>query len=348
MGLFSEKNAPLTLGLGSSLLSGASGIIGNMIQRKTNKELAEYSYQKDVEMWNMANEYNSPSAQMARLKEAGLNPNLAFGSGNVAGNTTTQTPKYQMPDVKYQPVQMPNVLGMLGQYQDIQRNKAVTDNLDLQGQGIQFDNQLKLKDLALKDVQLKWLEQSFPHRLRSAEFGADKLWYDSSGANWSQAMKSLMFDRESSLGIEPWVGNKLQEYENTKKQGKAITAKYSLDWQRFNQLKRTNELDYLLKSYAERLGRSGLSGSDDVFLKMIQMTPDKSLGGVWDNDLMKYYLLQQGGSFVGDALQRVIPQIGLGFLKMGKGNTPNTRYTDTFGKDGKLKSSTISRNAYEK
>lgn len=39
--------------------------------------------------WTMANDYNHPVAQMERLKAAGLNPNLVYGSGSVTGNTAT-------------------------------------------------------------------------------------------------------------------------------------------------------------------------------------------------------------------------------------------------------------------
>ena len=38
--------------------------------------------------WNMMNDYNHPVQQMQRLKEAGLNPLLVYGSGSVTGNTT--------------------------------------------------------------------------------------------------------------------------------------------------------------------------------------------------------------------------------------------------------------------
>lgn len=51
------------------------------------------SQQKDankmaMKAWNLANDYNHPVAQMERLRLAGLNPLLVYGSGSVAGNTT--------------------------------------------------------------------------------------------------------------------------------------------------------------------------------------------------------------------------------------------------------------------
>lgn len=50
-----------------------------------------YSAKKSREAQRKANkqnmEYNSPVAQMERLKAANLNPNLVYSSGNVVGNT---------------------------------------------------------------------------------------------------------------------------------------------------------------------------------------------------------------------------------------------------------------------
>lgn len=39
----------------------------------------------NLDLWNKQNEYNTPAAQMARMREAGLNPNLFYGQGT-SGN----------------------------------------------------------------------------------------------------------------------------------------------------------------------------------------------------------------------------------------------------------------------
>lgn len=58
-----------------------------------NKALNEQTHQQNLELWKYQNEYNAPSAQMERLRAAGLNPQLVYGSGNVAGNTTSNVPQ---------------------------------------------------------------------------------------------------------------------------------------------------------------------------------------------------------------------------------------------------------------
>jgi len=102
--------------IGALIAGGASllgSVLGSRSQSKTNQkniELAKYqnewqsqenekAYQRNLQMWNLQNEYNSPTQQMARLRSAGLNPNLVYGSG-VTGNSAGSTPQYQPADIK--------------------------------------------------------------------------------------------------------------------------------------------------------------------------------------------------------------------------------------------------------
>lgn len=50
-------------------------------QRKFAEEQAKIQRQQALDDWAMQNEYNSPWAQMSRLKKAGLNPMLIYGKG---------------------------------------------------------------------------------------------------------------------------------------------------------------------------------------------------------------------------------------------------------------------------
>lgn len=88
----------------AALISGGLGLVGGLIshgdvkeQYKYNKKLQDNAFAHNVEMWNMQNAYNTPSAQMERLQAAGLNPNLVYGNGG-ATNTATDYPKYQAGD----------------------------------------------------------------------------------------------------------------------------------------------------------------------------------------------------------------------------------------------------------
>ena len=61
----------------------------NRLNRYYNQMLARQQNQWNLEQWNRENAYNSPLAQMYRLRQAGLNPDLMYGqgtTGNSAGS----------------------------------------------------------------------------------------------------------------------------------------------------------------------------------------------------------------------------------------------------------------------
>lgn len=98
----------------SGLFGLASNIITNRQNRKREKgrRLYEQAQEQDRRkydqaMWDKVNKYNNPIEQMERLKNAGLNPNLIYGSspGSAVGNAGDiasgkqlqgQAPQYQL------------------------------------------------------------------------------------------------------------------------------------------------------------------------------------------------------------------------------------------------------------
>lgn len=79
-------------------------LLGSMAARdavretnQTNKGLAMWDAMFQRQMIQEQNEYNSPVNQMARYKEAGLNPNLMFGS--IGPGQQSEIAKYQMPQI---------------------------------------------------------------------------------------------------------------------------------------------------------------------------------------------------------------------------------------------------------
>lgn len=57
-------------------------------QKGYANEMWEREKVYNMDLWNKQNEYNDPNAQMQRLKDAGLNPNLMYGQGTT-GNAAT-------------------------------------------------------------------------------------------------------------------------------------------------------------------------------------------------------------------------------------------------------------------
>lgn len=90
------------------VVSGGFGLLGQQKQFQYNKQLVDLqaqkqsqlnqeAYQMNLDQWNRENEYNAPKAQMARLQEAGLNPNLIYGSTD--GGTASHSPQLEPANV---------------------------------------------------------------------------------------------------------------------------------------------------------------------------------------------------------------------------------------------------------
>lgn len=81
------------------LVNGITGIFNTMLNYDSqsnaaadqfiyNKRMADLQNQYNLNMWNLNNAYNTPKAQMERLKDAGLNPNLLYNSVST-GNSSS-------------------------------------------------------------------------------------------------------------------------------------------------------------------------------------------------------------------------------------------------------------------
>lgn len=72
---------------------GIGDIVGGIASTGVNAlaqfGMAEWQRIKQRELWREEKEYNTPKAQMERLRDAGLNPYLIYGDSNVHGNVST-------------------------------------------------------------------------------------------------------------------------------------------------------------------------------------------------------------------------------------------------------------------
>lgn len=96
--------APL---IGAALIAGGASVFGGLLGAGNSSRNMDKQHKYDVDMLNRSviaqkdlfdyqfdanNSFNNPTAQMNRLKDAGLNPNLVYGNGGIAGITDTSMP----------------------------------------------------------------------------------------------------------------------------------------------------------------------------------------------------------------------------------------------------------------
>lgn len=156
------------------IISGASSLFGlNQAKRQRGfqREMADTQYQRDVEMWNRMNEYNTPENQRKRLEEANLNPALMYKS--MPQNVATQMPKtqkYDTPVAQWNPL---NGIQMLSGYQDVKIKKGQEESIKQDVVRKKLENTYLGKQLNL-DVNSKSLQYAFEQILKGAMFSQDK------------------------------------------------------------------------------------------------------------------------------------------------------------------------------
>lgn len=199
--------------IGGGLLGGIGGAISTAIQNRQNMKLAKYQYEKNLEMWNRENEYNTPSAQRGRMEDAGFNPNLVYGHGSVA-NTAASAPQYQAPHIQaytdfgdfgigqginsYVSAKLAEAnidktkqeTENLTQYNKIQQQEEILKSLDVVNKRIQnsrdqteLDYLVPYKDLLIDQlgVEVKQAESNLAnsqldYEMKEFGFNLDKLW----------------------------------------------------------------------------------------------------------------------------------------------------------------------------
>lgn len=140
------------IGAGASILgnvlTGASNAKQNRAQRDYNTSMYERQRRDSLSDWAMQNEYNSPQNQMNRLKGAGLNPNLIYGTGSAS--TGASTPIRSTNAESYKPeatrYDFGGVSNSLMSYYDTQVKQAQIDNLKVA-------NTVATQDALLKAAQ---------------------------------------------------------------------------------------------------------------------------------------------------------------------------------------------------
>lgn len=171
---------------GNSLISGGAGIISGLFgalgqniainkqikaQQKENEKnrtynfnLAQLQNKWNLEQWNRENEYNSPAQQMARLKAAGLNPDMMYQNGT-SGLTAASSPSMTA-GAPSSPVDM-SALGqkrtigdaihqglqdaLVGAQIDVMKSEARKNNADAGGQEITNESLAEMNEAIIKE-----------------------------------------------------------------------------------------------------------------------------------------------------------------------------------------------------
>lgn len=95
--------------IASAAIAGGAAIYGNHQRNEAQRRENEKAYLREKEQIAQMNAYNSASAQAARLRAAGLNPNVMYDSGPAAAAGQ------QTDSAHYQPADITNAVGSVGE-----------------------------------------------------------------------------------------------------------------------------------------------------------------------------------------------------------------------------------------
>lgn len=121
------------LAIGGALLGGS--LWADHKNREAQKGINEQNQVNDRSKFDYIARYNSPVNQMARLRDAGLNPALVYEGGNPTGQQAPTTAIKSEAGHYNNPVE-PAVKGLQA-YMDMAQQSAVTDNVSaMQGRNV--------------------------------------------------------------------------------------------------------------------------------------------------------------------------------------------------------------------
>ena len=271
--------------------STAASVIATSNTNKKTKKWNEQMMQRQRDWaladWARNNEYNSPRAQMERLKEAGLNPNLVYGNGattEAANIRSTDTPSWnpQAPDFK-------DAGRSLSTYQDVRLKKQQNDLMKQQIAIAERDAQLKA--LQASALELGIIEKRFDidlkGELRPYNVSIRKKMVEQFDQNIMESL-TRMSNATWQMNLNSQANERAWQ-ENTRSQGKYVsdmsTAELQRDIMRMSMNKTTEEInqirrvtDNLIKDgkmkdmmnrIQQQLGDTGITTSDPGYFKLI-------------------------------------------------------------------------------
>ena len=122
-----------------SLLSFGANSFNNNLSLKNQKKLMDYQNDINLRNWKLQTEYNSPSNQMKLLREAGLNPNLAYGNLGNSASASVGSVSHGSVSSNFQSSKLSNYQLAAAQ---LENYKAQNENLKATNENLKAQNKL--------------------------------------------------------------------------------------------------------------------------------------------------------------------------------------------------------------
>lgn len=128
----------------------------NALNRSYNLQLAQMQNHWNQAQWNLENAYNSPSAQMERMRQAGLNPDMIYGggvSGNLSASSPTMTSGAPSSPMDWSALSSKKSLGQVAlEAAQLDNIQAQTDKVKAETVGQHYTNEALASDAKYRDA----------------------------------------------------------------------------------------------------------------------------------------------------------------------------------------------------
>lgn len=210
--------------------------LSGSLNRKTRKfaaKQADLQYQRSLNMMQMQNEYNSPAAQVARLKQAGLNVGLMYQNAG-AGGESAQPASPEM--ASWSPI-APNVDG-LNLIAQAALQKAQIDNIEADTKKKKEETGNVRQDTQLKEsmTEATQIQNEIQRATSPAQIAAAYTKVQESVANIKvlKADELLKSQEQMRLAQDMLWQNRLNAIEMVKRQTEIAYAEAKTDEARKN------------------------------------------------------------------------------------------------------------------
>lgn len=279
-----------TLVLGG--INAASQAVQNIGNRRWSEKMYQRQNEDQLKFWNMQNEYNSPAAQMERLKAAGLNPHLIYKGGATSDASPISVARPQPYEGKAPQLEAGPIISSYfqsqmqrEQFQNFEMQRRVWEqeallkaqqqaNLVIKNAQGQFDLQMKKE---LKETQLQTAQENL-NKLRIG----NQVTLNEDERAAAQNAQSL---RE---GVQRILNMRIQRLEAMKRMQKMdaeignIGKRNQIIDQQITNLKRSYDAvgkDIELRDLDIQLKKDGVQPTDAIFWRWMQKSLNK-----WSDD----------------------------------------------------------------
>lgn len=254
---WSDADIAAAAQIASAGINYASGANQNRRQREWSEDMYNKQRADALTDWQMQNDYNSPAAQMKRLVEAGLNPNLVYGKGITQESGTVRSSTVENWSPTAPTLELQGAASALMQSQQLKLQAQHTDNLAAQKRLI--EQQIIGEAARTQATGIQTDTSKFNLQQLQTKAATDIAQVE---ANLQQTLantKYTLAENERKAAIQsPTLEAAIQNVQNLRKQNSFMDE----------QIKNAQK-DGTLKDLDIRLRENGIQPGDPAYLRVI-------------------------------------------------------------------------------